>query len=232
MALAFTNLAAAVDSTDATSYNVSVSAPAANSWLIIDVFSQVVSGTANTPGLSGGSLSYVQEAQASDTAVRKLTRFVAQISGAGPGAYTLAVDFSGQTQLRCFVHVTGVTGGHASDICVNANSLTATGSDNTSERTLNAFASADNRPLMATAKMQAAEAMTPGAGYTELADPAGTESTRLQTIYHASTADLTPNASWTTGATWLAIASEVQVAAGGGGSTATDPFGMSGFFGA
>jgi hypothetical protein len=213
MGLVFANKAATVDVTDLASYNVSVAAPADDSWLIVDVMNQIASGTANTPSLSGGSLSYVQEAQVSDNTVRKLTRLVAQVVGTSPGAYTLVADFAAQTQVRCYVHVTNVLGGDASDICVDANSLTAFGSGTTASVTLNNFVSANNRPLMVAFKGQASETFVPKEGYTELADPAPAEAGRVQTSYYASGADPLPSSTWTTTTSWAAIASEIKASA-------------------
>ena len=215
MGLVFSNLAATTDGTDAASYNVSVAAPAADSWLVIDVVTQVASGTANTPSFSGGTLTYTPEAEIAES-VRKLTRCVAQVAGAGPGAYTLVVDFAAQTQIRCFVHVTNVTGGDSSDICVDGNSLTYNngGAAGTSALvTPNNFVSGNNRPLMVTYKTQGPEQIVPKDGYTELADPTGVESMRLETCYYASGADPLPSTSWTTSAGLGAIASEIKAAA-------------------
>lgn len=215
MALAFTNVEVVTSPADASSYNSPLnSSPADDSWLVFDLISRVASGDPNIPTLSGGSLTYTQEATtAAGTTNRRLTRFVAQIVGASPGAYTLTADFAAQTQTLCFWHITNITGGDTSDIFVDGNSLTNSGTGTSGSVTLSAFASTDNRPLFAIVKGQATEAFTEGG--VELADPAGTEGYRLSTSYYA-TAETVPSASWVTSAVWAAIAGEVKAAAAAG----------------
>lgn len=228
MALACTNRAATSSGTDATSYAVSVSAPADNTWLIADVGNRDDAGEDKVPTLSGGGLTWTQEA-AVWTEPENLTRFVAQV-GSSPGAFTLTVDFGvGNTQSRCHVHVNEISGGDVSDIFVNGNSLTASGYGATGSVALGAFGSADNRPLLTAFKRQGDD-VVPEGGHTQLADTT-VETERFYTGWHNASADTTPSATWTTSTNWLVIAGELKMAVVGG-ATAVDPFGMTGFFGA
>ena len=227
MALGASNRANFQSAADATSYNVSVSAPNSDCWLVIDVFSRHATVNPNLPTLSGGGLTYTPEANVLSATVRRLSRTVAKIT-TSPGAYTLVADFAGQTQTQCMVHVTEITGGDTSDILVNGNSLTNTGTGVTSGSvTLGAFADAGDRPLLAIA-VTGGVTITPEA--TELAEATAGENITLETSWDAAVADLTPSASWGVSDDFLAIASELRIVSGGG-STTLDPFGMSGFFG-
>lgn len=236
MALAMTNRCSTVNGVNATSFNFSVTAPSSSCWLIVDVVSRCSSGTPAMPAPSGGGLSYggqagTYEATVTSATVRRLTRFVAWVDTT-PGAFTLAVDFGVQEQSICAVMVNEVTGGDTGSICVTGNSVTNSGTATGASVTLNAFASADNRPLLVSANW-GSDAITAEAGWTQLAETAATENMVMETAWHSSTADVTATNDWSPdAAAWYGIASELAVATGGGGEAVLDPFGMSGFFGA
>jgi hypothetical protein len=209
VALAFRSLATSGDPTDAASYNVSVASPASDSWLFVDVATEVASGTPNIPGLSGGGLTYNQEATATESTIRRHTRFIARVN-TSPGALTLTIDLSAQTQVRCATSVTEVTGGHSG--AITQQTLTGTVANATSITvTLAAFGAPDNRVLMSAAKWQGSQVYTQGIGYTELADFIVTgETMRMETINGNTDRDIAPNCSWTSNIGAIAIASELR----------------------
>ena len=210
MALAITNRVANGQDADATSFNFSVAAPSSNCWLIVDVVARRGAGPI-TPTVSGGSLTYNQEAVVTSSTNDRLTRFTAWV-GTSPGAYTLTVDFAGNTMIYCHCHVNEITGGDTSDIFVNSNSLTATGASTTASVTLNAFGSTDNRPLLAV-QINGNKDVVPEGGHTQIAESVNDATfVRLYTGWHDTSADTTPSATWTGSETYTAIASEIKVA--------------------
>jgi hypothetical protein len=103
----------------------------------------------------------------------------------------------------------------------------------TSLQTLLAAASAtDNRPV-AMCVLNVNQAITEDTNYTEINDQGHTlPARRLSASWQSGGFDVTIDHSWSAGSSVAVRAFEVKATAGGGaGSAATDPFGMSGFFG-
>lgn len=86
--------------------------------------------------------------------------------------------------------------------------------------TLSAFGNSNNRPL-AYFGHRANEVTTEGTGYTELDDGNhASPSAGSETIWHSSSADTTPNASWATSAGNGGFAVEIKALVAGGGTNA------------
>jgi hypothetical protein len=225
VAITVTNRHATGSGTDATSYNFSLTGLGTlGRWLCFDIYSQVASGTPNTPSLSGGSLTYVQEAQNAVHQFRRLTRFYAW--NPSSASYTLTVDFAGETQVRCACHVNEIDGADLTDPFAQTVVSTSSASATSGDVTLAAYANADNRFLAA---LFQASGLATTEEHTQLAETS-TETIQVSTQWHATTQDTTPSWTWTNSAAWAVIASEIRVPEVAG--AATDPFGMSGFFGA
>lgn len=176
-------LTASASESDASSYATASIAPSANK-LILAVTAGGPNGvTANTPTLTGASMTWTQVAtQLFDSGnQRQITVFRALSSSPGSGALTF--DYAGQTQVRCFWSVleysgTVITGTNGADAIVqsatNANSGTNTGIT----ATLGAFASPRNATYGAVLRT-GNTAIAVGSGFTENTNINGTDSGML-----------------------------------------------------
>jgi len=211
MAISVVNAGNVDDETDLTSYSFSVTLVASR-WLVIDYASQATA-TPNTPTVSGGGLTWVSAEVVQAQSNRKIGRAYAW-TGATPGAQTISIDYGGQTQTWCAIYPNHIDGADLTDPFVDGNSLgTSAGTGTSGSVTLNAFADSSNRPLAFFWKRVPGEALVAEGGYTELGTQVqNSGDNREMSMWHDSTAETTPSASWTTDIQWAVIASEIKVA--------------------
>jgi hypothetical protein len=227
MAISIANVHASGPATDLSSYDFALSSLTGGRWLCFDIYNQITSGSANTPSLSGASLTYVAEASLNtDPTARRLSRQYAW--NPSTTSYTLTVSFAGQTQIRCGLQVSEIIGADAADPFVQTVTAFSGGGTSITTGTLAAYSNANNRFLGAHYH-GVSEATT--ASHTSLADASIEAAVRFSTQWDASAQPLSPTFDWTSNSAWYAILSEVKADTGGGGAEILDPMGMSGFFG-
>jgi hypothetical protein len=209
-----THLYTARSNANQSSYTSSVSVtPSANRLLLLGVYSQAESGTANTPTPSAIALGWTLIGTSGTT--RKLSLFHG-LSGSSPGPGNLVTDFGGQTQLHrdwtlfevgdCIL--TGVNGADA--IVQFVVDTTPSGIETTFDITLAAFAGVDNRPAAVFA-LNDGETLSATGNTTLLGQTTGTgpEST-MASAYSAVAGAVTLNLSAVgAGAFWRGIAVEI-----------------------
>lgn len=175
MAIGVSVLTADGSTTDATSYTTASIAPAANALILAYVGNQ--DGVVTTPTASGNGLTYVQvvTVQGSGGMIRGT---VFRAMGASPSSGAITISFGSATQSDCRWHVLEVTGvktsgTNGSDAVVQSASSTSYASGGITV-TLAAFADAVNNAAFGFfAHTAPASDITPGSGFTELADSGG-----------------------------------------------------------
>jgi len=187
----------------------------------------VVTNSKTTPAipdpvsLTGGGLTWTQVASSTHTALR-LTVFRALSASPGAAATLTASAQGGVSQTGWTIIVveldgidtSGVNGAGAIVQSVAGDGGSALGGS----LTLAAFGDPTNNAAFAAWEHQAAEATTPEAGWTELADITRTTPSRGAETEWRTGQDTTPTASWATSADWVGVAVEIKAAPG----TATD----------
>lgn len=111
MAIAVTDLIQSSSVTDATSYNTASISPTAGALVLAIITSRRVTGTAETPALTGNGLTWEVIASATDGG-RRVTMLRAM--GPSPSSGAVTIDFNGQTQSFCiwtFEELIGVAPG-------------------------------------------------------------------------------------------------------------------------
>ena len=209
----FTNLGASANpdlntSLNQTSYaNTSWTPPTTG---IIVVFVVNTKGTAaETPTMSGNSLTWTQIVTTEPATGRRMTLFAATLSGATAGATT--IDFGAGTQTSCkasFFQVENVdtSGGIAAAF---VQSPTSSGTGTTGSVTLAAAGHADNRPIAGFAH-EADEVTTKDAAWTEIDDMSHAgPSSALETQWDTD-GFVNASASWVTSSAWIGIAAEIK----------------------
>lgn len=188
--------------------------PAANKLYLATVVSRF-SSSPNLPTLSGTTgLTWVQVATRLDaTNFRRITVFRAMKSS-GLSAGTTTADFAGQAQTRVLLSIeefdgVDTSGTDGSGAIVQSPQNGNTGGATSASITMAAFADATNNAAFAAFTHANAEVTTNEAGWTELSDQIGSNSTCLETEWRLGQ-DLTATVSWSGGsAAWIGIAVEV-----------------------
>lgn len=165
-----TQLTAASDTVDRTSYTTASITPASGKLYLLAVYNRVSAGTANTPTVTGAGVTWVKiDDIAPISALRHMTVFRA----IGPGsAGALTISLAGQTQMHCIWSISewdgiDMSGTNGSGAIVQSNTGSATATS--LSVSLSAFGDTAN----ATYGMffhAAAEATTVGSGFTSLSD--------------------------------------------------------------
>lgn len=217
--LSVSRLAAIHSSIDATSYSFP-SITASNNLLYV-VFLQTATGTAPAPSatsVSGAGLSFTEIGTVggllySGSGVRRIQAWRALVSaGAATGAISINLNGLSIGMDAVLVEVSGMDASGTNGSGAIVQSATASASGASLAVTLGAFSSASNRPV-AFFSHREAEATTEEAGYTELDDGShGAPVTGAQCEWHASQAETTPSASWTTSIGAGGFALEVKAA--------------------
>jgi hypothetical protein len=196
---------------DQSSYATSSIGPTANRWLVVDVWARDDAGSVAAPTITGLSLTWINEhTKISADGTRVLRRAYAW-TGAAPGSGALTFNFGAATMDGCAWHVymLGEDVDASDPFMQSASAESASGTS--PSVTLSAFASPNNRPLVACSH-DANEASAPEFGYTELADVNGTSpSVGLAVAYNDGFTDTSPSYSFATSTTALVIASEVKM---------------------
>ena len=162
---------------NASSYNTASITPTANRLILVSVANRIGADTATLPTLSGNGLTYVQVATQLTGTLRRTTLFRAM--GASPTAGAVTIDFGGVTQSHCVWSISefadvDTSGTNGSGAVVQSNTSTAT-SVTKSTVTLSAFGTANNAAYSAM-QNAADQGTTPGPGFTEIYDSAGSVS--------------------------------------------------------
>lgn len=217
MAIAATLLTSANSSTDANTYTTASISPAANSLLLVFVWSSHAT-TAPDNVVTGLSLTWTQRAVTTNsTASRKLTCITAQC-GASPGSGALTITST--ASIGDAWAVIQITGHDTTTPVVQApTSPTNTTSALTGSITLAAAGNANNRPFAAFGH-RAQTATTPRTNWTELSDDLSDASAPIagfETQWRSDAFETTASATWTTSSQWSGIA--VEIAASTGGTT-------------
>lgn len=175
MALTPTVLTASGSSTDASSYNTASVSPTANVLTLVFVSSRTVSGTPNTPTVSGASMTWTSIL--SQNSLPQNTRITAFRSvDDAPSSGALTIDFTSQTQQGCQWAVISVTGSNISGTN-GSGAIVQTGSTQPAEGstaatvTLSAIASSANATFGGFGNLNGT--ISPGSGFTELAEVGG-----------------------------------------------------------
>ena len=222
---------------DQTSYTTASISPTANVWLVVDCAGRrnPVLSPYTVTGLGGGTaLTWTLESSQNSTEASpgRIERWYA-FTGASPGTGTITISHGAETSLGTGWIVYEISGADTSDPFVQSAGH-APGPGTGISITLSAFASTDNRPLIAVYH-EVNEASSPDTTpslYTELGDVNGTGGNLgLASAYNPNDTDTAVGYSWTTAAGSAGIASEIK-ALGAAGGAVLDPMGMRGFFGA
>jgi hypothetical protein len=201
-----TLLTASFSDTDASSYNTASISPSGNRLITLMVLSRAVAGDANVPTISGNSLTWVEEETIIDG--NRITAFRAM--SATPSTGQVTISFGGQTQMYChwkIVEWDGVdlSGTHGSGAVRQSVSAKDVGTNTGLSITLAAFGNANNA---ASGAVRSGNAVTPGAGFTELSETTG------DAIFEdewKSTQDTSVDWSWSSTASFaLGIALEIK----------------------
>lgn len=228
MAFTFTNLTAATNTTDGTSFATASVSPAANRLLLLGVFaaSPLADATGATftiadfDGLAWTAHGAGQEYNTASRAFR-LQLFSLQTGGSAPAAGTIGITASETVEGAGWVVVQ--VEGTATPSVVQVVYAGGAGSA-TLTATLAALADAANA-TGGFGGIDTNNAFTPGAGYTELAGTdlgVASPSGRMAFEYAApgsTTVDMTAAAA----SDWALAAFELSEAGGGGGTTYVDP---------
>lgn len=103
MAITITSLTGSGDATDANSYSTASITPGSNRLVLVFVVNRKGADNAETPTLSGNSLTYVQVATVTFNTLAaqrgRITLFRAM--GASPTTGSITIDFGGVTQTSC-----------------------------------------------------------------------------------------------------------------------------------
>lgn len=199
MAITVTALDSGTSATDATSYATASISPGANSLILLVQYGYMT-GISNVPTVSGNSLTWVNVISSTGGA----TSFnVFRAMGASPSAGAATIDFAGQTQKGCGwsviqfdnIDTSGTNGSGA--IVQSSKTYTPDPFHATSiALTLSAFGSSNNIAYGAVYH-NAAEATTPGSGFTEVHDvnlSDGADAFGLETEYKSNSTAV--GASW------------------------------------
>jgi hypothetical protein len=212
MALTFTTLINDRQEPDQTSYTTPTAiSPAADSWVLVAVTSQVASGTANQPTLTGGGIATWDVYSTHVRGQSRSTLFYG-LAGGAPGSAQLVADFAGQTQKVSIIQAEQVAGAlNTGTNGVNGFVQGVTGQTGanaaTFSLTLSALASADNRAFGVYA-VGANRTLSATAPATTLSTQAGTSSSITLTG-----ADVAPEAQFTgTNTGWYGLLVEVAAA--------------------
>lgn len=201
--------------TQATSYATASISPQSGTLLLLFVSNRATSGTANTPTVTGASLTWTQVATVltSDGVPERLTLFRAAVTSAVSGALT--IDMAGQTQFNAawsvnqFVNA-DISGSNGANGIVQSNTNSVTATTNPSI-TLSAFSNINNATLGGVGAIGGA-AFTTGGSFTQLSYD---NSNFLQHIEWASSNQTTIN--WTASSgNYAMIAAEIKAAFTGG----------------
>ena len=205
MAITITNRHAEVKTADATSYSFGPITVTASRWLVVDVGNGKASATASLPTLSGGGLTYNQEAtQTVNSDTKRITRFY--VWTAAVTSVTIVADLGGVTHENGAMVVNELNGVDLTDPFTQTVTGTALGTTYTV--TLAAYTGTDSRPLIAFGTWPNSVASVE-AGYTSLNNTTGGTEHTIGSSWHSSTQDTTP--SWTgTNRFHGVIASEVK----------------------
>lgn len=210
MAFAAANLTTSGSTTDATSFATASVAPTANALVLIGVTSNVASGTANAPTVTGAGVTFVQEDTVSLSTAR-LT--VLRGLEAAPSSGALTIDFAGQTQTACcwsVIEITGTSTAGTSGSDAVRQSITNSGSSITSiTATLAAFEDAAHATV-GFFQHSTNENTVVGGGFTELGDVGvATPNTSIFSEWLNGT-DTTVDASWATTTNARVIGLEIR----------------------
>jgi len=231
MALTVTVLDSIHDNVDRSSYQFA-SKTFVNDRLYL-VFVTTTHGSLTPPGASsitgsGTGLNFTKHGSSLiyGSGLCKAEVWRAQVSS-GAGTGTLVMPLSGNTPgTSCnavLVEITGHKGTGANGLDAIVQMVTNTATATSLTVNLSSFASPNNRPLSYIGH-RAPEVINPGTGYTELDDgghPSPSMGVQLQ--WHSSSADTSPNASWSTSAGAGGIALELAIAGTDGSATGDVP---------
>jgi len=206
MAITPSALLTEISGTDSSEYTTSLFSPTSNSLVLATIYSRVNTGTSGIPTLTGNSLTWVSE-ETITPSNRRLTTFRA-LGGCSSG--TLVISFSGQTQTACGWSISEYAGADTSGTNGSGaivQSASSSGTSDTSLVVLSSFSSSLNYGYGGHGH-DANNAVTPGAGWTEVGD-AGTETSRIQSQYLVNGTSVTCTH---TSQNWLQIGIEIKEA--------------------
>lgn len=219
MAISFTSLAGASSGSNATSYATASITPTANRLVIATVVSSGANGLPD-PTLTGNGLTWVLivGAESGDT-TNDIHTSVYRAMGASPSAGVVTIDFGGVTMARCSWSIVetpdiDTSGTNGSGAIVQSKVAAATSGTAGTADFDNAFGdAANNAAYSAIGNRNAAEAITPEAGFTELHD-LSVETQMLETMWRLGE-DQTPAPTWATSARWAQVVVEIKAVAAG-----------------
>lgn len=240
MAITRASLVGDSSNADATSYVTGSITPTA-SRLAVACYNSVNLTEAvdpTQPTVSGNGLSW----QIVDTFVwrtfgdRYRLTIAAADTGVSPSAGGVTFDHGSQTQEAAEWSIFELNGTDVAngvpECFVQFVHSTVNASGSSLSLTLAAAGAADNRPFLAMAHASSG-GITPRADWTEVHEGVSTApNTAIETQERLDTFETTASATWTGTVGYGGIAFEVKAATGAPSGTATDPFGMTGFFGA
>lgn len=202
MAVSRTNLTAAGDSSNDTSYETASINPTPNKLILITITSVVGGGSTETPTVTGAGMTWVlvktQLCAANPTQDRRTTMLRALKSS--PGTGVLTIDFNAETQARCgwsIEEFTGVdpTGTDGANAIVQSAGAGA-GAAGSLTVTLAAFSDVRNATYGGIGATSVGLAdIVEGSGFTETADAQTEAGNRIETEFKA-TNDTSVDWSW------------------------------------
>jgi hypothetical protein len=207
--------------------------PAATTLLVAMIST---AGTSVDPtSVTGHGVTYTKIAFSSVTNLN-MNGFYAADSGGSPTNAALQMTFAATATGACLydLNFSGVdlSGGVAAAIVQSVLNTDIAGTATSLQTTLAAASAVDNRPA-AMCVLNVNQTITEDTNYVEINDQGHTlPARRLSASWQSGGFDVTIDHSWSAGSSVAVRAFEIKAAAaGGGGSTVLDPFGMSGFFG-
>jgi len=208
-AVAITNLTSSKDDTNLSAYTTASITPPANELIVISILSRAVSGSTNTPTITGNGLTWVLiDIEAGTDGSNKVSMFRAM--GTAPTTGNITISMGGQTQLYAYWNVVSfsgvdITGTNGSGAVRQYNSNYNEGTNSGLSITLASFNDTNN---IAYGAVRAGNTITAGSGFTEITEQSG------EAIFETewkNSQDTTVDWSWSsTSAYTRGVAIEVQ----------------------
>ena len=212
-----TNLTSGADETDGPWTTASIT-PGANRLILAAFYARHAGGTPSA-SLSGNGLTWVQIANINWAPAAAITLYLFRSMGASPSTGAITISFGAAVVHGVWIvdEIASVdtTGTNGSGAVVQSATNSADAASLTV--TLAAFGSADNGTY-GTFAQGGSQTITPGTGFTELAEIAPANGLAMNTEWRNDN-DTTVDASWAVGTLCGGIAIEIKFAAAGGATT-------------
>ncbi len=217
MAIAATNLAAAYNGTDATSYTTASVSPSGNALILVSIQTSG-SPVSGDPAVTGNGITYTK---VNDRTQGGQHQWLYRGMAASPSAGAITIDFGAETATSCAHSVnefTGVdTSGTNGSGAIVQSAVNSAASGTSLTVTLAAFGDTTNNVAFGQHAHAANEATTLGTGFAQLSETTGNAPNSSFQVEWLTGQDTSVDASWTTSIANVGIAAEIKMAAAASG---------------